>query len=157
MEYLETKGVPVIGFGTSELPAFYTLQSGIRLSQHLDTPWEIASLLYAKWTLGLRGGVVIANPIPVQYSMDTSLIDAAIQKAIEESEAKGLQGAQLTPYLLARIAEITGGDSLEANIALVKTMRVWQQGLPKSTNESDLKQGNRDQHLCPQAPKEEDI
>jgi len=157
MEYLETKGVPVIGFGTSELPAFYTLQSGIRLSQHLDTPWEIASLLYAKWTLGLRGGVVIANPIPVQYSMDTSLIDAAIQKAIEESEAKGLQGAQLTPYLLARIAEITGGDSLEANIALVKTMRVWQQGLPKSTNESDLKQGNRDQHLCPQTHKEEDI
>ncbi len=120
MEYLETKGVPVIGFGTSELPAFYTLHSGIRLSQHLDTPWEIASLLYAKWALGLRGGVVIANPIPVQYSMDASLIDAAIQKAIEESEAKGLQGAELTPYLLARIVEITGGDALEANIALVE-------------------------------------
>jgi pseudouridine-5'-phosphate glycosidase len=120
MEYLETKGVPVIGFGTSELPAFYTPQSGIHLSQRLDTPREVASLLYAKWALGLNGGVVIANPIPVQYSMDRAVIDMAIEKAIEEAAARGLKGSELTPYLLARIAEITGGDSLEANIALVK-------------------------------------
>ncbi len=120
MEYLETKGVPVIGFGTSELPGFYTPQSGIKLSQHLDTPQEVALLLYAKWALGLSGGVVIANPIPVQYAMDKSEIDTAIDQAIEESEVKGLKGAALTPYLLARVAEITGGDSLEANIALVK-------------------------------------
>jgi pseudouridine-5'-phosphate glycosidase len=120
MEYLETKGVPVIGFGTSELPAFYTRQSGIKLSQRADTPEEIALLLYAKWVLGLNGGVVIANPIPARYAMDKSVIDAAIGKAVGESEAKGLKGAELTPYLLARVAEITGGDSLEANIALVK-------------------------------------
>jgi pseudouridine-5'-phosphate glycosidase len=120
MEYLETKGVPVIGFGTSELPAFYTRQSGIDLSQHADTPGEIAQLIYVKWALGLSGGVVIANPIPVQYAMNKSIIDAAIGKAIEESEMKGLKGAELTPYLLARVAEVTGGDSLEANIALVK-------------------------------------
>mgnify|MGYP001302406755 CR=1 FL=1 len=120
MEYLETKGVPVIGFGASELPAFYTPQSDIKLSQHADTPQEIALLLYAKWALGLSGGVVIANPIPAQYAMERSVIDAAIEKAIGESEVKGLKGAELTPYLLARVAEITGGDSLEANIALVK-------------------------------------
>jgi len=120
MEYLETKGVPLIGFGTSELPAFYTRQSGINLSQHADTPEEIAQILHAKWTLGLSGGVVIANPIPAQYAMDKSVIDAAIEKAVEESEITGLKGAELTPYLLARVAEITGGDSLEANIALVK-------------------------------------
>lgn len=120
MEYLETKGVPVIGYGTSELPAFYTPQSGIPLAQRADTPKEIASELYAKWSMDLKGGVVIVNPIPAQYAMSKTVIDAAIDVAVKEAEEKGIKGAAVTPYLLARVVEITKGDSLESNIALVK-------------------------------------
>jgi len=119
MEYLETKGVPVIGYQTDELPAFYTSHSGISVSLRAESPDEIAAILNAKWDAGLQGGVVIANPIPPQFAMEKSVIDAAIDQAIAESEKKGIKGAELTPFLLARIAEITGGDSLEANIALV--------------------------------------
>ncbi|HNV37478.1 MAG: Pseudouridine-5'-phosphate glycosidase [Spirochaetes bacterium ADurb.Bin110] len=119
MEYLETKGVPVIGYRTSELPAFYTQHSGVKLSLRADTPQEIAMILRAKWESGLKGGVVIANPIPSQYAMSETTIEAAIQKAIEEAEHKGLKGAEVTPYLLSRVADLTGGDSLESNIALV--------------------------------------
>jgi pseudouridine-5'-phosphate glycosidase len=119
MEYLETKGVPVIGYGTSELPAFYSRESGIMLSQRADDPMEIARLLHAKWSLGLTGGAVIANPVPVEYSMTKNEIDAAIEQALEELAEKRIKGAEVTPYLLARVAEITGGDSLETNIALV--------------------------------------
>ena len=119
MEYLETKGVPVIGYGTSELPAFYTQHSGVKLSLRVDTPREIAMILRAKWESGLKGGVVIANPIPSQYAMSETTIEGAIQKAIEESEHKGLKGAEVTPYLLSRVADLTGGDSLDSNIALV--------------------------------------
>jgi len=119
MEYLETKGVPVIGYRTDELPAFYTSHSGISVSLRAESPSEIAAILNAKWDAGLQGGVVIANPIPPQFAMEKSVIDAAIGQAIAESEEKGIKGAALTPFLLARIAEITGGDSLEANIALV--------------------------------------
>jgi pseudouridine-5'-phosphate glycosidase len=119
IEYLETKGVPVIGYRTSELPAFYTRESGIPVPLRADTPEEIAQVLHAKWSLGLRGGAVIANPIAPEYSMQKSAIDHAIEVALEECEAKGIKGAHITPYLLGRVAELTGGDSLESNIALV--------------------------------------
>lgn len=119
MEYLETKGVPVIGYRTSELPAFYSKESGIMLSQRADDPIEIARFLHTKWSLGLTGGVVIANPVPIEYSMEKDKIDAAIEQALGELAEKKIKGAAVTPYLLARVSEITGGDSLETNIALV--------------------------------------
>jgi pseudouridine-5'-phosphate glycosidase len=156
MEYLETKGVPVIGFGTSELPAFYTHQSGIKLSQHLDSPQEVALLLYTKWALELNGGVVIANPIPVQYAMDKSVIDTAIEKAIEESEVKGFKGAELTPYLLARVAEITGGDSLEANIALVKNNARVAAKIAKEYERIRFEAEQGEAPLSPHQPHEEE-
>jgi len=119
LEYLETKGVPVIGYQTSELPAFYSRESGVKVPMRAESPAEIASLLRAKWSLGLSGGAVITNPISPEHGMPKAIIDKAIAEALEECVAKGVQGAEVTPYLLARVAELTGGDSLESNIALV--------------------------------------
>ncbi len=119
LEYLETRGVPVIGFGSSELPAFYTRQSGFSVDYRLDSPEEIARALKVKWDLGLHGGVVIANPIPEQYAMEKKEIDAIIARALADAETQGVRGKELTPYLLGRIVELTGGQSLEANIQLV--------------------------------------
>ena len=120
LEYLETKGVPVIGFGVSELPAFYTRQSGFSVDYRIDTPEEIAAVLKAKTQMGLGGGELIANPIPAQYSMDKSYIDAKIDKAVSEANEKGIKGKEITPFLLDKIQQITGGDSLFSNIQLVK-------------------------------------
>ncbi|MFA5851563.1 MAG: pseudouridine-5'-phosphate glycosidase [Spirochaetales bacterium] len=120
LEYLETKGVPVIGYRTLELPAFYTSHSGLALEEKADSPDEIAALLDAKWKSGLEGGVVIANPIPEEYAMDQEAIHPAIETAVADAERQGIMGKKLTPFLLARIVELTGGDSLESNIALVK-------------------------------------
>jgi len=119
LEYLETKGVPVIGFGTGEFPAFYTSRSGLRLEDRADSPAQIARLLKAKWALGLGGGVVIANPVPQAYSMDPAEIGAAIETALEAAAVAGVKGKEVTPFLLAKVKELTGGESLEANIALV--------------------------------------
>ena len=119
LEYLETRGVPVIGFGSSELPAFYTRQSGYAVDYRLDTPEEIAQALKVKWELGLRGGVVIANPIPERYALAKKEIDAIITQALADAETRGVHGKELTPFLLGRIVELTGGKSLEANIQLV--------------------------------------
>ena len=120
LEYLETKGVPVIGFGVSELPAFYTRQSGFSVDYRIDTPEEIAAVLKAKTQMGLGGGELIANPIPAQYSMDKSYIDAKIDEAVSEASEKDIKGKEITPFLLDRIQQITGGDSLFSNIKLVK-------------------------------------
>jgi len=120
LEYLETKGVPVIGYRTLELPAFYTSHSGLVLEEKAGSPREIAALLDVKWKSGLEGGVVIANPIPEEYAMDQEAINPAIETAVAEAEKLGIKGKKLTPFLLARIVELTGGDSLESNIALVK-------------------------------------
>ena len=120
LEYLETKGVPVIGYGTLELPAFYTSHSGLSLEERADSPGEVAAILDAKWGSGLDGGVVIANPIPDAYSMDPDVIGPAIDAAVADAAQYGIQGKRLTPFLLARIVELTGGDSLGSNIALVK-------------------------------------
>lgn len=119
MEYLETKGVPVIGFGTDELPAFFTRKSGVKLQWRVDEPKLIADAINAAHDIGYQGGMLVVNPIPEQYSMDADVINAAIDNAIDEAKCAGIKGKDTTPYLLAKITEITGGSSLEANIALV--------------------------------------
>jgi len=119
LEYLETQGVPVIGYGTDELPAFYTSRSGFAVDYRVDSPEETAEALKAKWDLGLEGGVVIANPIPAEYEMDPAVINGAIAAAVKESEEKGIKGKESTPFLLAKVKELTGGASLDSNIQLV--------------------------------------
>ena len=119
LEYLETKGVPVIGYGTDELPAFYTRKSGFGVDYRIDTAKELADAFNAKLDMGLQGGMLVTNPIPEEYSMDADVINAAIDKAIAESVEKGIKGKETTPFLLAKVKEITGGDSLDSNIQLV--------------------------------------
>ncbi len=119
LEYLETKGVPVIGYGTEELPAFYTRKSGFKVDYRLDTPEEIAEAFKAKQAMGLGGGMLVTNPIPEAYSMDPERINATIDEAIADAKRLGIHGKETTPYLLARIKDLTGGDSLAANIQLV--------------------------------------
>lgn len=119
LEYLETKGVPVIGYQTEELPAFYTRHSGFKVDYCIDTPQELAAAFKAKIDCGLKGGMLVTNPIPEQYSMPKDVIDAAIEKALQEMDAAGIHGKQCTPFLLAKVKDLTGGDSLAANIQLV--------------------------------------
>ncbi|GLQ72490.1 pseudouridine-5'-phosphate glycosidase [Vibrio penaeicida] len=119
LEYLETHGVPVIGYQTETLPAFYTRESEFQVDYRLDSPTQIATALKAKWDLGLDGGAVIANPIPEQYAMNKAEIDQVIASAIEEMDAKGIKGKDSTPFLLAKVAEKTAGNSLASNIQLV--------------------------------------
>ncbi|MBR3101540.1 MAG: pseudouridine-5'-phosphate glycosidase [Muribaculaceae bacterium] len=119
LEYLETKGVPVIGFGTDELPAFYTRHSGFKVDYRIDTPQELAAAFRAQRDMGLAGGMLVTNPIPEQYSMPADVINTAIDKAIDEANRKGIHGKQTTPFLLAKVKELTGGESLDANIQLV--------------------------------------
>ena len=119
LEVLETKGVEVIGYRTDLLPAFYSRESDYPVNHRLDTPEEIAALMKAKWNLGLEGGVLVANPIPEEHSLPKEKIEKAIQAALSEMESLGISGNKTTPFLLAKVKEITGGRSLEANIALV--------------------------------------
>ena len=119
LEYLETKGVPVIGYGTDELPAFYTRSSGFGVDYRVDTPAQLAAMFKAQQELGMKGGMLVTNPIPEQYAMDNAVIDAAIEQAVAESKEQGIHGKETTPFLLARVVELTGGDSLESNIQLV--------------------------------------
>lgn len=118
-EYLETKGVPVVGFQTEELPAFYTRKSGFKVDYKVDSEEELAKALKAKWDLGLKGGMVVANPIPEEFEMDYDIINNAINEAVKEADEKGIVGKESTPFLLAKVKEITGGSSLESNIQLV--------------------------------------
>lgn len=119
LEYLETKAVDVIGYNTDILPAFYTSKSDFKVNHRLNTPTEIANLIKAKWEMGMPGGVLITNPIPTEYEMDKETIDKAINEALAEMDKLGIKGNKTTPYLLAKIKEITKGDSLESNIKLV--------------------------------------
>lgn len=119
LEVLETKGVPVLGYGTDELPAFYTRHSGLGVDARVDSPEETAAIIRAKRELGLDGGVLITNPIPEEDSMDPEAINKVIEEALKEMDEKGIKGKECTPFLLAKVAEITGGDSLAANIKLV--------------------------------------
>lgn len=120
LEYLETKGVPVVGFGTDELPAFYTRKSGFPVDYRVDDPMELAQALRAKWDLGLKGGVVVANPISEQDEMAYETINRSIDQALVDMQQRGITGKKATPFLLTRVAELTKGDSLAANISLVK-------------------------------------
>ena len=119
LEYLETKGVPVIGYGTDELPAFYTRRSGFGVDYRVDSPEELAAIFRAQRGLGYRGGMLVTNPIPEEYAMDKEVIDTAIEKALAAAKAEGIHGKETTPYLLAKVVELTGGESLESNIRLV--------------------------------------
>nr|WP_307775556.1 pseudouridine-5'-phosphate glycosidase [uncultured Cetobacterium sp.] len=119
LEFLETKGVPVIGYQTEELPAFYTRKSGFKVDYKMDTPQEIALALKAKWDIGLNGGIVIANPIPEEFAMDFDTITNAINNAVKEAEEKGIKGKASTPFLLSKVKDITKGKSLDSNIQLV--------------------------------------
>ena len=119
LEYLETHGVPVIGYGTEELPAFYTRKSGFQVDYRIDTPEDLAKAFYVKQDMGLGGGMLVTNPIPEEFSMDADVINKAIDEAVAEAGRLGIHGKETTPFLLARIKDITGGDSLDSNIQLV--------------------------------------
>ncbi len=119
LEYLETKGVPVIGYRTDEMPAFYTRSSGFGVDYRMDEPAEIAAVLDKRRELNIEGGTLIVNPIPEEHSMDKAKIDAVIEAAVEKANRLGIKGKKITPFLLAEIKDVTGGSSLEANIALV--------------------------------------
>lgn len=119
MEYLETKGVPVLGYQTNELPDFYTRHSGIALEHTLKDEKEAALVIRAKRENGLNGGILIANPIPEQYAMNQKEIDTAIDLALKDMEKEGIHGKEATPFLLKRVSELTKGDSLESNIHLI--------------------------------------
>ena len=119
LEYLETKGVPVIGYKTDELPAFYTRKSGFKVDYNIENPHELALALKAKWDLHLNGGIVIANPIPEEFEMDFDTITNAVNTAVEEAQRLGIKGKESTPFLLAKVKELTDGDSLKSNIELV--------------------------------------
>lgn len=119
MEYLETKGVPVLGYQTNELPDFYTSKSGIKLEYSIQDPVDAANIIKAKRENNIQGGILITNPIPTQYEMDKEVINNAIEKALLSMEKEGIKGKDATPYLLKTIVEITNGDSLESNIKLI--------------------------------------
>ena len=119
LEYLETHGVPVLGYGTKELPAFYTRRSGFEVDYRIDSPEELARVFKAQRDLGLKGGVLVTNPIPEEYAMDFDVINKAIDEAIADSVRDGIKGKATTPYLLAKVKDLTGGDSLASNIQLV--------------------------------------
>lgn len=119
LEYLETFGVPVVGYKTDEFPAFFTRKSGYGVDYRVDSEMELAKAIKAKWDLGLMGGIVVANPIPEEYEMDKDVIDKAIEEALKEAEEKGIKGKKVTPFLLSSVKDKTGGDSLESNIELV--------------------------------------
>jgi pseudouridine-5'-phosphate glycosidase len=119
LEYLETRGVPVLGYRTGELPAFFTRQSGIPLDYRADTPAELAAVFRAQRELGIRGGMLVCNPIPEEYAMSPRVIGAAVDRAAAEGSAKGIPGRELTPFLLSRVRDLTGGESLESNVQLL--------------------------------------
>ena len=119
LEYLETHGVPVIGYGTEELPAFYTRKSGFKVDYRIDTPADLAKAFFVKQDMGLGGGMLVTNPIPEEFSMDADVINKAIDEAVAEAGRLGIHGKETTPFLLAKIKDLTGGDSLASNIQLV--------------------------------------
>ena len=120
LEYLETKGVPVIGYKTSELPAFYSTKSGFNVDYRIDAAIEIAGILKTKWDLSIDGGVLVTNPIPVAFELESSVMNEAINIAIIEADNENITGKKITPYLLSKVNEITKGKSLDANIKLIK-------------------------------------
>lgn len=119
LEYLETQGVPVLSFETENFPNFYTRKSGFKSDYKLESPAEAANIIKSKWDLNLKGGVVIANPIPAEFELDSNSINSKIEEALQEAEIKGIKGKEATPFLLSKLYEITGGESLASNMQLV--------------------------------------
>lgn len=119
LEYLETMGIPVLGYKTKELPAFYTPNSGLSVDARIDSPKEAADIILAKRSNNLTGGILITNPIPKEYAMDSKVINAAIEKALKMADEQGIKGKEITPFLLKTVVELTGGESLESNIQLI--------------------------------------
>ena len=119
LEYLETMGVPVLGYKTKELPAFYAPNSGLSVDYQIDSPKEAADIILEKRKNNLIGGILITNPIPEQFAMDSKIINDAIEKALKMADEQGIKGKEITPFLLKNIVDITGGDSLESNIQLI--------------------------------------
>ena len=119
LEYLETMGVPVLGYQTKELPAFYTRHSGLNVDYEMKDPKEAAQIIFEKRKNNLQGGILITNPIPEEYAMDDAIINNAIEKALKMAEEQGIKGKETTPFLLKTAVELTGGESLESNIQLV--------------------------------------
>ncbi|PWC77282.1 pseudouridine-5'-phosphate glycosidase [Azospirillum sp. TSH64] len=120
LELLETRGVPVLGFGTEEFPAFYSRRSGLSVDHRCDNVQEVAEILRTKWQLGLEGGVLLANPIPAVDELDADAMEAAVAQALADADARRIKGKDITPHLLAALEAITGGRSLTANIALIR-------------------------------------
>ena len=120
LEYLETKGVPVIGYKTSELPAFYSSKSGFNVDYRIDSAIDIAEILKTKWDLSIKGGVLVANPIPIAFELESVMMNEAINEAIIEANKEKIIGKEITPYLLSKVNEITQGKSLNANIKLIQ-------------------------------------
>lgn len=120
LEYLETHGVPVIGYQTEDFPAFYARSSGYKVDYPMQTPDDVAKMLTVKWELGLKGGVVIANPVPIGDALDSDMMNTYIDNALMEAKDRGISGKEVTPFLLSKVKELTSGKSLETNIALVK-------------------------------------
>ena len=119
LEYLETHGVPVIGYQTDELPAFYTLESGLRTPHRTESPQDVAEIAHAQWRSGLGGGLLVTAPIPAEHALPRAAMEAAVERSLAEAATEGVSGARLTPWLLARVAELTGGESVAANRALL--------------------------------------
>jgi pseudouridine-5'-phosphate glycosidase len=125
LEFLETQGVPVVGFGTDELPAFYSRASGLRAPHRADTPEQVARIAYAQWRSGLGGGILVTCPIPQEHALPPEQAEAAITRALSEAGEQGVSGPSLTPFLLARVAELTDGESIAANRALLLNNATW--------------------------------
>jgi pseudouridine-5'-phosphate glycosidase len=119
LEYLETHGVPVIGYQTDELPAFYTLESGLRTPHRTESPQDVAEIAHAQWRSGLGGGLLVTAPIPAEHALPRAAMEAAVERSLAEAATAGVSGPRLTPWLLARVAELTGGESVAANRALL--------------------------------------
>ncbi|MBM55363.1 MAG: pseudouridine-5-phosphate glycosidase [Euryarchaeota archaeon] len=120
LEVLETKGVPVVGYGTDELPAFYTRKSGLKLVARADSPEEVAEIMKAKWSLNLHGSILVANPIPEEHEAESGQINNAIEEALSLAYQKGMKGKEVTPFVLAHVAKSTSNSSLKSNLALVE-------------------------------------
>jgi len=119
LEYLETMGVAVVGFQCDELPAFFATRSGFQVDYRLDSAEEIAAVLKTKWSLGLRGGMLVTNPVPAEFALDSTDVNGMVERAVTEASERGIAGKDLTPFLLQRVQELSGGESLEANIQLI--------------------------------------
>jgi pseudouridine-5'-phosphate glycosidase len=132
MEYLETLGVTVLGYGTNEIPAFYYRNSGVSIPGRVDNYQEAAKVVKAKWDMGLKGGLLIGNPVPEEFEMNKAEIEGSIEEALQEAEKNGIIGNKVTPFLLSKLEKITAGKSLETNVALVKNNAKVCAGIAKA-------------------------